>query len=57
MAMFLNLKKKKLKKLSNSELVKSFTNKINGGNGIPTDSPSKTSNSRCVVEGAEQTSG
>ena len=55
--MFLNLKKKKLKKLSNSELVKSFTNKINGGNGIPTDSPSKTSNSRCVVEGAEQTSG
>ncbi|WP_171043908.1 hypothetical protein [Pseudoalteromonas phenolica] len=55
--MFLNLNKKKLKELSSSELVKSFTDKINGGNGTPTDTPSRTSNARCVVEGAEKASG
>ncbi|WP_171037343.1 hypothetical protein [Pseudoalteromonas phenolica] len=55
--MFLNLKKKKLKQLSTSVLAKSFTGKINGGNENPTDTPSRTSHSRCVVEGAEPVSG
>ena len=56
--MFLNLKKKKLKQLSTSVLGKSFTGKINGGtNENPTDTPSRTSHARCVVEGAEQVSG
>lgn len=54
--MFLTLNKKKLKELSQRKIPSSFTRQVNGG-GDTSEMPSKTTNTRCVVEVAEKITG